>query len=213
MSVAGALLAAGGSIRFGRPKALLDWRGVTLVRHATRELGAVASPVLVVAPPKAGAIALELQGLDARLVVNRMPRRGIGSSIATAARALAAIAPGASALLLVLVDQPLVDRALLAQLIAAAGPGGWAACDYGDGVIGPPALFPRAAFESLAALAADRGARELLHSAREHLALVPFPGGLVDLDTPADYERFVASGSSASGESTGPTGSERLPRT
>jgi CTP:molybdopterin cytidylyltransferase MocA len=199
MSVAGALLAAGGSRRLGRPKALVESRGLTLVRRAALELAAVCSPLLVVAPPKAGAIALELEGLGARLVVNRLPARGMGSSIATAARALATIAPEAQALLVALVDQPLVDRALLARLIDAAGRDGWAACDYGDGVIGPPALFPRAAFAAVAALSGDRGARELLLAARDRLALVPFPGGVVDVDTLADYERLAASDGAGSG--------------
>jgi molybdenum cofactor cytidylyltransferase len=193
MSVAGALLAAGASSRLGRSKALLVHRGSTLVRRLAGELRAIVDPVLVVTPPKAAAIALELEGLGTRVIVNRLPRRGMGSSIATAGRALATIAPEASALLVALVDQPLVERELLARLLLAGRKNGFAASDYGEGAIGPPALFPREAFPELAALSGDRGARELLRAAGDRLALVPFPGGRVDLDTPADYERFVAS--------------------
>ena len=201
MKIAAALLAAGGSSRFGRPKALVEFQGESLVRRLARELAAVAAPVLVVAPPKAGAIALELSGTGARVVVNRMPQRGMGSSIATAARATIALAPDCEALIIALVDQPLVDRSLLTALIEAAfgAPGvegarraGRAACDYGAGVIGPPVLFPRSELDALAALDGDRGAKELLLDRREELTLASFPGGRVDLDTPADYARLLA---------------------
>jgi molybdenum cofactor cytidylyltransferase len=192
MRVAGALLAAGASRRFGRAKAFVDFRGTSLVRHLAGELAAVAAPLLVIAAPRsAGALALELRGLGARIVLHRRAADGMGSSIAAAARALAAIAPEADALLLVLVDQPLADRALCARLIEEAG-GGRAACDYGGGVVGPPALFPRADFAALAALAGDRGARAVLFAGGAAPALVPFAGGALDLDTPGDYERLLA---------------------
>ena len=197
MKVGAALLAAGGSSRFGRPKALVELGGVSLVRRMATELAAVASPVLVVAPPKAGAIALELSGIaGARVVVNRRPARGMGSSISCAARALAHFAPEAEALLVALVDQPLVSRELLAQLVVAGSSSSaglrTAACDYGEGVVGPPAFFPGSSFPALSALDGDRGAREVLAASGAALALVPFPGGRVDLDTPADYERLLA---------------------
>lgn len=193
MKLAAALLAAGGSTRFGRPKALLDFRGSTFLRTLARELAAVADPVLVVAPPAAAnAFARELAGTGARLVVNPWAARGMGSSLAAAARALAARSPASDALLVALVDQPLADRALFARLAQAAEAGsGWAASDYGDGAIGPPAVLPRAAFAALARLAGERGARDLLAEQGERVARVAFPGGRRDVDTPGDYERLL----------------------
>ncbi|MFN3763714.1 MAG: NTP transferase domain-containing protein, partial [Anaerolineae bacterium] len=45
MRVAGVILAAGGSTRFGRPKQLLDWNGIPLVAHvADVALAAELSP-------------------------------------------------------------------------------------------------------------------------------------------------------------------------
>lgn len=192
MKLAAALLAAGGSTRFGRPKALLDFRGRSFVRGLALELAAVADPVLVVAPPAANAFARELAGTGARLVVNPWAARGIGSSLAAAARALGARSPDSDALLVALVDQPLADRALFARLVQAAESGaGWAASDYGDGAIGPPAVLPRAAFPALARLDGERGARDLLAAEGERVARVAFPGGRRDVDTPADYERLL----------------------
>ena len=199
MKLAGALLAAGGSTRLGRAKAFLEWRGETFLARLARELAAVASPTIVVVPPKAGAYARELEGTGARIVINRVPARGMGSSIATAARALLQFAPESDALLLALVDQPLADRELFARLRDATAAGiGYSACDYGDGALGPPAVFPRAAFASLRAMTGDRGARALLESAGDRLALVEFPGGRLDVDTAADYERLAAFGAPSS---------------
>jgi len=199
VKVAAALLAAGSSTRFGRPKALLDLRGRPFVRALAEELAAVASPVLVVAPPKADRIEHALDGSGALVVVNPHAARGMGTSLAAAAGAARQRAPEANALLVALVDQPLADRALFARLIAAAGDGGFAAADYGDGVVGPPALFPRAAFDELARLDGERGARAILGRERSSLHTVAFPGARFDVDTPGDYERLLATISASSG--------------
>jgi molybdenum cofactor cytidylyltransferase len=190
--LAGALLAAGGSARLGRAKAFLEWRGETLLARAARELAAVAEPALVVVPPRSPGYARAIEPGGARVVVNPAPERGMGSSIATAARALHDLDPEPDALLLALVDQPLADRALFSRLRAAAGTGGWAACDYGDGTLGPPVVFPRSAFAALRAMTGDRGARALLERAPAAVTTVPFPGGRLDVDTAADYERLLA---------------------
>jgi CTP:molybdopterin cytidylyltransferase MocA len=189
-----ALLAAGASRRLGgRPKALLEIDGVSLARRLTDELAAVASPVLVVVPPGAPAFAAALSGSAGDLVVNPAPERGLGASLAVAARV--ALQRGPRPLLVALVDQPLADRALFARLVAVAEAGaGWAACDYGGSVTGPPALFPAAALDELAELDGDRGARDLLARERARLALVDFPGGRYDVDTPADVERLTKLG-------------------
>lgn len=201
MRVVGVLLAAGAASRFGGPKALLPFRGSTFVRRLAGELLAVADPVLVVTPPKPHRIAEELDGLgpSALPIVNPWAAKGMGTSIAVAARALGGRAPLADALLLALVDQPLADRELFTRLIEAAAASGWAASDYGDGVLGPPALFPRAAWPRLAALGGDSGAREVLADAAGRVARVGFPGGRVDVDTPGDYERLLGRESGGDG--------------
>jgi molybdenum cofactor cytidylyltransferase len=193
--VAGALLAAGSSSRFGRPKALLSWKGTTLLRRAAAELAAVTSPVVVVLPPDADPYAAEVDGLGVRIAINRSPERGVGRSIAAAARALAYFAPEATGLVVLHVDQPLVGRDLLLRLIAAAGapPERPAACADAGGTIGPPTLFPASFFPELLALDGDRGGRALLERHRASLAVVEAPEAFVDLDVPADYERLIDS--------------------
>lgn len=194
MRPAAALLAAGGASRFGRPKALLEIGGTSFLRRLASELAAVADPVLVVVPPDGERFADELAGTPAVSVTNPDPERGMGSSLALAAKVLTTTFPAAPGLLVALVDQPLADRTLFAELIGAAGDGsGWAASDYGS-AIGPPALFPRTAFAELVTLSGDRGARSLLERERRRLALVDFPGGLYDVDTPEDFRRLTKLG-------------------
>ncbi|HEX9799197.1 MAG TPA: NTP transferase domain-containing protein [Thermoanaerobaculia bacterium] len=193
MRPAGALLAAGAATRFGRPKALLEIGGKSFLRRLADELAAVAAPVLVVAPPGAAGFAAALAGSAAEILVHPAPQRGLGSSLALAAREVRERGP--RPLLVALVDQPLAGRELFARLVAAAENGsGWAASDYGGGPIGPPAVFPSTALTELAALDGDRGARHLLARERHRLALVAFPGGRYDVDMPADLARLTKLG-------------------
>jgi molybdenum cofactor cytidylyltransferase len=54
------------------------------------------------------------------------------------------------------------------------------------GVHGVPAVFPRLVFPDLLALRGDKGARALLVQPPCPLIALPFPGGEVDVDEPAD---------------------------
>jgi molybdenum cofactor cytidylyltransferase len=194
---AGLLLAAGGSSRLGRDKRTLRFRGESFLRRAAEALAAVASPALVVLPPGATEAERELAGLAVEAIVNPDPARGQASSLALGAAALLARPARPAGVLLLLVDQPLVDRRLLERLIETAeAAGGWAASDYENGGWGPPAHLPASALEQLAALAGPRGARPLLERRRASpagLALLGFAGGRFDVDTEADYARLLDS--------------------
>lgn len=194
---AGILLAAGGSSRLGRDKRTLRYEEVSFLRRSAGALAAVAAPAVVVLPPGAVEAEAELVGLAIERVVNPDPARGQASSLALGAAALLARGVRPAGVLLLLVDQPLVDRGLLERLIAtAAAADGWAASDYENGGWGPPAHLPGSALGELAALAGPRGARPLLERRRaspEGLALLGFAGGRFDVDTEADYARLLAS--------------------
>jgi molybdenum cofactor cytidylyltransferase len=167
----------------GGPKALLCLSGETLLRRAARAaLGAGCRPVVaVIGDWDAG-----LDGLEVQTVLNPGAQEGMGSSIRLG---IAALAPEVEAAVLLTVDQPAVDTALLEDLLAlaAAHPGCPAACAYA-GTLGIPAVLPRRLFPELMALCGERGAKAIL--VREQAATLPFPGGEADLDTPADLERF-----------------------
>jgi molybdenum cofactor cytidylyltransferase len=185
--LSGVLLAAGASRRLGRPKQLLVWRGEPLVRRAARAaIEAGVDELVVVTGAEREAIASALAGLDLRLVENARWADGIGSSIATGVRA----ASGAAVLLL-LADQPGVDAALLAELIAGMEAGHErVACAYA-GVVGVPALFSRPSdLAALRELSGDRGAGPLLRSAGAQVLAIPAAQAAHDIDDEADWQRW-----------------------
>jgi CTP:molybdopterin cytidylyltransferase MocA len=206
--VAGILLAAGPSSRLGREKQKLSVRGETFLRAVAESLGALASPLVVVLPAGRPDLAGDLSATASEIVENPHVEAGMGASLALGARALLTRAAGLDLVLVALVDQPLVSRALFEDLLAAArGARGFAACDYGAGAWGAPACFPSLELPALAELSGERGARALLEPvrARGELALVTFPGGRFDVDTEDDYARLLAElggGGSASGGSS-----------
>jgi molybdenum cofactor cytidylyltransferase len=187
--VSGVLLAAGASRRLGRPKQLLVWQGETLVRRAARAaLEAGVDELIAVVGAEREAVAAALAGLEVRVVENERWPEGIGSSIAVGVRAASA-----PAVLLLLADQPGVDAALLAELIAGLGAGHErVACAYG-GVIGVPALFSDASdLVELGRLSGDQGARRLLRRAGAPLLAIPAEQAGYDIDDEADWRRWQA---------------------
>jgi molybdenum cofactor cytidylyltransferase len=190
-SVAAVVLAAGASSRMGSPKALLPWRGVSLLRHAVRTaLASTCDEVFAVFGNDPGPLRHELRDLKVHIAETQQWREGMSASLRAGVEAVQIQSPGCAALLVLLVDQPHVTSELIDQLIATHRETGlkMAACAYSD-TLGPPALFERSLFPELLALEGDRGAKALLLCDPNTVAAVPFPEGARDLDTPADLRR------------------------
>lgn len=183
------VLAAGRSSRLGQPKQLVRIDGQSLVRR-TAGLALVAgfAPVVVVCGSSGERVRAELAGLDVVIVDNPGWAEGVASSIRAGIGALPAACP---AVLLSACDQPALGLELLRGLRAAhaANPRVPVACEY-QGTRGIPALLPRALFSELLALEGDRGARAVLGKHAATVVTVSFPGGELDLDTPAELERW-----------------------
>lgn len=193
-SVGALLLAAGSSSRLGQPKQLLRWQGQTLLRNAARgALESGVSPVVVVLGSRPDLMAPELAGLPVQIVTNGDWETGMGSSLTFGLQALEARASKPpDAVLVLLCDQPLVTAAHLQTILDryADSKKHVVASEYSEGVTGPPCLFSRAFFPKLRTLSPAQGARALLgRLSPEECARVPFPGGLMDVDTPNDWER------------------------
>jgi molybdenum cofactor cytidylyltransferase len=199
------VLAAGGSTRLGRPKQLVVHDGRPLVvRAADAARRAGTNPVVVVLGAEADAVRAVLADLPVVQVVNARWADGMGTSVAEGMRAIIEHAPALRGVLLLLADQPLVDHAALARLLARWGEADISAGD-GDahvtiaaaayaGTVGVPAVFGRAHFDSLRSLAPDAGAAALLRATGARVLRVPMPEAATDIDTPVDLDRFHAHG-------------------
>lgn len=185
------LLAAGGSSRMGSPKQLLRLGSVSLVRKAAQTaLSSRCERLYVVVGAESGAVSSELEGLDLTIVENPLWRTGMGSSIRAGIRAVKAEGDPCDAVLILLADQPAVDAVLLDRIVEKFEEGSaLVASAYADSV-GVPALFSIAHIKSLENLPGDRGAKALLQQHAAEVTHVPFPDGVFDIDTQADFERL-----------------------
>jgi molybdenum cofactor cytidylyltransferase len=189
--VAAVVLAAGASTRLGEAKQLLDIDGKCLVRHVVDTAAAAAcSPIVVVVGAQAGSVLEALAGSEAHAVENPEWREGIAGSLRCGILALPAQVDAA---IVLLCDQPAVSPALLQTLVATQRNTGKSivACRWDD-TAGPPALFLRERFPALLTLSGDAGARSILRNAGDGAALVDFPDGALDVDTPAHWARWRA---------------------
>ena len=187
------VLAAGASRRLGQPKQLLLLGGETLLERALRlSSEAGVAPVFAVLGAHQQRILQSIQMRDAIPVINDRWEQGISASIHAGLDALEESAPDAAGALIQACDQPrlTVDhlRALMDTFAAQSAPA-IVASSYA-GVLGIPAVFPRIVFAHLRALSGDKGARGLLAKPPCRLIEVPFSGGEVDIDEPADLSEL-----------------------
>lgn len=179
-----ALLAAGASTRLGRPKQLLPLGGKPLVLRVFEQLRAAACDrYAVVLGSSAAEVGAAFEALPCDQLDNPAWSEGMASSIRVAARW--AMAEQLGALLLAVCDQPKLTAAHVRALCAArTRPGVTVASGYAE-TCGAPALFDAGWFARLASLEGDRGAGALLRD-DPSVVVVPWPDGVVDIDTPAD---------------------------
>ena len=157
----------------------------------TAVVAAAGMPVIVVTGALHAELLPELAGLS--LLPVRCPSwaLGMGASLKTGLATLESISSWATVVVM-LCDQPLVTPALLAELAAARRRGRpIVATEYG-GVRGVPVLFEARALALLRDIADAAGAAQLLRQHPELVATVPFEGGAVDVDTPAQYAALLA---------------------
>lgn len=179
--IAGLLLAAGRSRRFGADKLCAKLNGKAVIRWSAEALAGL-DAVYVVIPPGADAATRALSRLDARFVINLARDEGMASSIRAG---VAALPQDVQAVVIALADQPLVSVQVIRQLCERWGDGGAPAVvpAYRDGR-GHPVLFARECFEALGALRGDAGARSVLDALGGRVALVGVHDTMpVDVDT------------------------------
>ena len=172
----------------GRCKPLLPLGDESVIVRCIRTLRAagIEEVVVVIAPPDGEAVAKVVAPLSVTLVRNDDPESDMAGSIRAG---LAAVDRSAPAVLVCLADHPLVSPATIAALCEAhAAEPGRIVIPVHAGRRGHPVLFPRPVIEELSNLPTLRDVVRK-DPGRVRLLEVPDPGILLDMDTPADYER------------------------
>ena len=180
--IAGLLLAAGRSRRFGADKLCAKLDGKAVIRWSVATLAPL-DEVYVVIPPGADAVTQALSRLDVRFVVNLGRDEGMASSIRAG---VAALSDEVAAVVIALADQPRASERVTRALCDRWREGNTDAVVpvYRDGR-GHPVLFGRACFDALLALRGDVGARAVLDALGARVAFMDVAEAMpADVDTP-----------------------------
>jgi molybdenum cofactor cytidylyltransferase len=190
------VLAAGKSTRMGRTKALLPLGDETFISRIVGTFRAAGvEDVVVVVGHDSERVAAALDRLDPppRVVLNPDYESGQLSSILAGLRAVDR--PGVTALLLTLVDVPLVSadtvRAVLMRYRAEAAP---VVRPVNGSRHGHPVLIGRQLFPLLRAADPATGAKPIVraHASAAGDVEVADEGSFTDIDTPAEYAAATA---------------------
>ena len=208
--IAGIILAAGESSRFGQPKQLLDYHGQPFVRKVTQTaLDANLSPVVVVTGANAVLIEAALEGLPVVAIRNSEWRNGQSSSIKAG---ISAITPGPTILtgthplqgdagkhiggaIFLLADQPQVTPHIIQALVErhATQRAAIVAPLAGDRRANP-VLFDCDTFDDLLGITGDVGGRAIFSNYKVDYIPWHDESLLFDVDTEDDYRKLLAWG-------------------
>jgi molybdenum cofactor cytidylyltransferase len=187
--IAGIILAAGESKRFGRSKQLLDYLGEPFVRRVAKTaLANGLSPVVVVTGADSPDVEAVLHDLPITITHNSGWQNGQSSSIQAGLRTLSG---QCGAAIFLLADQPQVTPTIIHALMEEHG-------RTLAPIIAPmvadrranPVLFDRRTFSALMGLGGDVGGRAIF--GKYQVVYIPWhdEGLLLDVDTPEDLERL-----------------------
>lgn len=188
--VTGVILAAGQSKRMGQPKQLLMLNGKPMVWHVAKAAcQADFHEVIVITGAYGDEVAQALTGLPLKIIYNEHWADGQSSSVK---KAVQSVHPGFQAIAFMLADQPLIDAALMNEVIGAyQGRKSSIVMPRAQNKPGNPVLFDLTIWRSsLLALSGDEGARQILRSKQEDIHFIEKEDAdrFLDADTPAEFE-------------------------
>jgi molybdenum cofactor cytidylyltransferase len=194
MSTVGAIvLAAGAATRMGAQKQLLRYRGLTLLEHCVGQaLEARLNPVIVVVGAGGPEVCAAIAAQPVEIVENPAWQSGMGSSLSAGIQSLLNTKADATAVAVLLADQPCVraEHLIAMRRLLETGRASAVAAKYSGG-LGVPAFFKRELFGALASLPPEAGARRLLREPGLHVSAYPLPEAAVDIDTPEDFAQLT----------------------
>ncbi len=190
--ISGLILAAGQSSRMGQPKQLLPFQGTILFDWVMAQAQAASAldEVIVVLGRATDEIQPRLRVTRAKVVVNPVFTEGCSTSYKTG---MATLDPRAEAVMVLLGDQPGVERAVIDQVAAdwRQREGTIGLTSY-RGRQGHPMIFARELFDPLRQLQGDKAAWKILDAHPEWVRRLDvdrsFPE---DVDTMQDYESLL----------------------
>jgi len=187
--VAGVILAAGGSLRLGRPKQLLDWQGRPFIaKVAQNALEAGLSPLIVVTGAESAAVSEALEGLPVTIVPNPDWQLGQSTSLKVGVRALP---EDCQAAVFLMSDQPQISPILIRSVVEAYTAKHLPiAAPRIAGRRANPVLFAREAFDALKAIQGDQGGRAVFDQFKVAWVEWIDERDALDVDDEAAYERL-----------------------
>ena len=185
--IAGVLLAAGSSARFGADKlqyVLADGRAIGTA--AAQALVEAVSYCVAVVPHADSRRAQLFHAAGCEIIYAPLQPFGMGTSLACGVRAL----PSCAAIVVALADMPRVESKTVMQLQQALIADTSIVVPYYRGVRGHPVVFGAHWRSELEALSGDVGARALLKRHAQQVVRLECadPGVLIDIDTRVDLD-------------------------
>ena len=197
--VYGIILASGQSIRMGKPKLLLPWKGISLLEHTLMKMVSIPfDGVKIVIPDENDHFRRITSSFACNAIYNSASHFGMGHSLSLAFQSLPL---SAEAAVIVLGDQPLLDsedikkvlfdyeqkrvqqKSCLKMIMRMK---------YCDGRAGHPILISHHFFNEFISLKGDEGGKAIIQKNIRYLhhsqSRNVYPN---DIDTPEDYKQLV----------------------
>jgi len=185
------ILAAGKSLRMGFPKLLLSIKGKSLLQHVIdNALESKADDVIVVLGAEAAKLKREIKPGKARIIVNASYEEGQSTSLRAG---LQSINPESRAVIILLGDQPFINKATINALVDKYQESGSpVVAPVYNGKRGNPVLFDRSLIPELLSASGDQGGRKIVEKYTDRVAVIEIDSAIVgiDIDTWDDYQKM-----------------------
>jgi len=189
--ISAVILAAGESLRMGKPKLSLEIRGKTLLEHALAPIVEAGIRDVVVVFSAENERLKDRVPREYRIVINRHSKEGISTSLKAG---LSAVDPRSQGILFALGDQPFVGPGVYEALIRHHRQNlPLVTCPVYEGERGNPVLFDRRLWPALMKIEGDEGGKQIMAGLdQKDIGQVKVDGAgvLIDIDTPEEYDMY-----------------------
>ena len=187
------IIAAGESKRLGSPKQLLLLDKDSMLNRLIKMVQkSVDFPIYLVLGANAEKIKAQLPITNLNIVENNEWQEGMGSSIRIGVQAVIDSANKHDGILILVCDQPHLSESSIKDLISLQDNKKSAiTASFYANIAGTPALFHQSVFSDLLALNGDQGAKRIIQERDQELAKLQFEKGVLDIDTPEDYQQLL----------------------